>query len=91
MPISIIFTFCCCLLFSTLAFSQVPEGLILMDPEVSPHAIVVDKKNRQLSLWQVESGSLKKIGDYPTDMGKVDGNKSKLGDHRTPEGIYFFY
>jgi murein L,D-transpeptidase YafK len=56
----------------------------------NPYAIVVDKTARTLTVWkQNEDSTLAKVVEYASDMGKQAGNKGRLGDHRTPEGIYF--
>jgi len=71
---------------------KVPSGLIQLGngSYYNTNAIVVDKKARVLTVWkQNEDLSLEKIAEYPSDIGKQSGNKSRLGDHRTPEGIYF--
>lgn len=71
---------------------MVPSGLIQLGngSYYNPFAIVVDKKARILTVWkQSDDSSLEKIAEFPSDIGKQMGNKSKLGDHRTPEGIYF--
>jgi murein L,D-transpeptidase YafK len=52
--------------------------------------VVVDKEKRQISVWQNHEDGLKKVYEQPMDMGKQKGDKHTLGDHRTPEGIYFF-
>jgi len=69
----------------------IPRGLIQLGNGhfYSPYAIVVDKKARTLTLWKQNGDKIDKVLEFPSDMGKKEGNKSKLGDHRTPEGIYF--
>lgn len=71
---------------------KVPTGVIQLGNGsfYNPYAIVVDKAARTLTVWkQRDDSTLEKIIEYPSDIGKLNGNKSKLGDHRTPEGIYF--
>lgn len=72
---------------------SVPLSLVKMGeaPFYSRHAFLVDKSSRTLTVWeQDEKEKLPKfVAAYPTDMGKKDGDKHKLGDHRTPEGVYF--
>ncbi len=81
---------------SSYAFSDpmasVPSGIIQLGngSYYNPFAIIVDKKARTLAVWkQNDDATLEKVIEYPSDIGKLSGNKSKLGDHRTPEGIYF--
>lgn len=56
----------------------------------SKNAFIVDKSARKLSVWSLEKDHFSKIAEYPSDLGKKMGDKSTAGDHRTPEGIYFF-
>ncbi|MCB0386589.1 MAG: hypothetical protein KDD43_14450, partial [Bdellovibrionales bacterium] len=56
----------------------------------SPYAFVVDKSTRTLTVWKYESGNLSQVAVYPSDMGRKPGDKTVLGDLKTPEGIYFF-
>lgn len=56
----------------------------------SPFAFLVDKKARALAVWkQAEAGGWEKVAEYPADLGKKEGEKTRRNDHRTPEGIYF--
>lgn len=75
-----------------------PNGLI---PDVfvklgsgqfySNKAIVVDKNTRTLTLWnQVSENNIHLIKSYPIDYGRKEGDKFKMGDLKTPEGVYFF-
>lgn len=71
---------------------KVPTGVIQLQPQSSyypPYAFVVDKKERVLSLWSAEGGTLKRLAVYPADIGKNNADKRTLGDKATPEGIYF--
>src|SRR5690606_32755049 len=49
-----------------------------------------DKANRTLTLWEQKDSVPRLVDAFPMDMGKREGDKTVLGDHRTPEGIYFF-
>lgn len=55
----------------------------------SPYAFVVDKSARLLTVWQQSPMGLKKVANFPADLGKSTGEKKARGDHKTPEGIYF--
>lgn len=71
---------------------RVPAGLVHLGPSsgyYSPHAFVVDKKARTLTVWIQDSGGYKQIAQFPADLGKNDGDKISEGDHKTPEGAYF--
>ncbi len=54
------------------------------------HVLLVDKKERKLLIFERDGETIHKIKEFPTDIGKNDGNKVKANDSRTPEGIYFF-
>lgn len=71
--------------------TQVPAALINsnLSTYYSPYALIVDKKARQLSVWKYEASGLKKVADYPADLGKNEGEKKESGDKKTPTGIYF--
>ena len=56
----------------------------------SKNAFIVDKSARKLSVWSLEKDHFSKVAEYPSDLGKKMGDKAVEGDHRTPEGIYFF-
>ncbi|MCB0363860.1 MAG: L,D-transpeptidase family protein [Bdellovibrionaceae bacterium] len=56
----------------------------------SPYAFIVDKSTRTLTIWKYEAGNLTPVAVYPSDMGRKPGDKTVLGDLKTPEGIYFF-
>jgi murein L,D-transpeptidase YafK len=70
---------------------SIPAGLIHLseDSVFSKHYFVVDKKQRTLSLYESSAGSPKLVSQYPTDIGKKQGDKAKENDFRTPVGIYF--
>lgn len=55
----------------------------------SPYAFVVDKQARTLNIWQQTDKGLKRVAQFPADMGKSAGEKKARGDYKTPEGIYF--
>ena len=68
-----------------------PESVLQLGQGYSfpNYAFIVDKTVRSLSLWQKNGKRLERVGHYPADIGKKWGDKKVLGDHRTPEGIYF--
>lgn len=55
----------------------------------SKYVFLVDKEKRKLSVFERNGENIKKVDEYPTDIGKNGGNKTKRDDHKTPEGIYF--
>lgn len=71
---------------------QVPAGLVALGATsgyYSPHAFVVDKKARTLTVWIQDQNGYKQLAQFPADLGKNDGDKKAQGDHKTPEGAYF--
>ncbi|MBX9769571.1 MAG: L,D-transpeptidase family protein [Bdellovibrionales bacterium] len=71
---------------------EIPSALIHLGngKYFSKNAFVVDKAARKLTVWTREGDALVKSAEYPSDLGKKTGDKKAEGDHRTPEGVYFF-
>lgn len=55
----------------------------------SRFVLLVDKNQRKLSVFERIGEKIRKVEEYPADIGKNGGNKTKRDDHKTPEGIYF--
>ncbi|MGE5085134.1 MAG: L,D-transpeptidase family protein, partial [Bacillota bacterium] len=55
----------------------------------SKFVFLVDKEQRKLTVFERDGEKIKKVEEYPADIGKNGGNKTKRDDARTPEGIYF--
>lgn len=55
----------------------------------SRYVFLVDKDQRKLSVFERFGEKIRKVEEFPADIGKNGGNKTKRDDHRTPEGIYF--
>ncbi|MEZ0391840.1 MAG: murein L,D-transpeptidase family protein [Pseudobdellovibrionaceae bacterium] len=68
-----------------------PAGLIALSdqPEFASYSFVVDKSKRTLSVYEWKNSDLNVIAEYPADIGKKNGDKTKENDHKTPVGIYF--
>ncbi len=54
-----------------------------------------------MSFWSIKNNAnspsnerngerIKKVQEYPADIGKAGGNKTKRDDHKTPEEYLFF-
>lgn len=72
---------------------KLPHALLSLNSATgafSQYAFLVDKKARTLTVWQNSGDELKLVGAWPTDIGRKEGDKLVQGDHRTPEGVYFF-
>ncbi len=75
-----------------LSSELLPEQLLQISntQAFAKFVFLVDKNQRKLFLYERSGSSIKLVENYPTDIGKNDGNKTKANDHKTPEGIYFF-
>lgn len=73
------------------AEKKYPAGMIALssEPSFSNYSFMVDKSKRTLYVYEWKDEDLNVIAEYPTDMGKKSGEKTKENDHRTPVGIYF--
>jgi murein L,D-transpeptidase YafK len=69
----------------------VPRALVLLGNGTyfSSTAIVVDKSERKLTVWEFANGIYTKKAEFPSDLGRQVGPKIARGDKRTPEGVYF--
>lgn len=56
----------------------------------SDYAFVVDKSLRTLTIWRKVDDKVQFVEAHAADLGRKPGDKSVLGDLKTPEGIYFF-
>jgi murein L,D-transpeptidase YafK len=68
-----------------------PAGLIALSNEsqFASYSFVVDKSKRTLSVYEWKDNDLNMVAEYPADIGKKTGEKTKENDFRTPVGIYF--
>ncbi|MEK2687960.1 L,D-transpeptidase family protein [Bdellovibrio sp. GT3] len=55
----------------------------------SKFVFLVDKEKRKLSVFERNGEQIKKVDEFPADIGAAGGNKTKRDDKKTPEGIYF--
>lgn len=70
--------------------SPIPACLIGLNWEEGPaHAIVVEKSSQTLSVYEWNQGFTLKHR-FPCSTGESPGKKEKIGDRKTPEGVYFF-
>jgi murein L,D-transpeptidase YafK len=81
-------------LFVGIASAQeifLPSNILMMDQKFAHHVILVEKATHRLHLYE-NAGSLPKlVKTFNTATGKLKGDKSSNGDHKTPEGIYTIY
>ncbi len=67
--------------------AAIPASIISLESDT---CLVVEKSRQQLSLFARKDGSLDKIKTYACTTGKNHGDKTRSGDRKTPEGVYFF-
>lgn len=53
------------------------------------HVVLVDKSLKRLYIAVLNNDGMEVIKEFPILTGRVDGNKVKRGDEKTPEGVYF--
>ncbi|MEA1966871.1 MAG: L,D-transpeptidase family protein [Thermodesulfobacteriota bacterium] len=66
---------------------KIPRNLVLMPDNGS--AIVIDKSKQKFYLYSSENGEYHQKFVFPCSTGESSGIKSRAGDKKTPEGIYF--
>ena len=75
---------------STVDSKQVPRMLVSFGPnQGTPYAVVVEKKSQTLFLFTY-GDNVREVLRIPCSTGEVEGAKTKSGDSKTPEGVYFF-
>lgn len=67
-----------------------PKPLLGLDSFFAHHVIVAEKSTHKLYLYENKEGVPQLLKTYQMATGKKAGNKFFQGDHRTPEGVYFF-
>ncbi len=53
------------------------------------HVVLVDKSLKRLYIAVLNNDNMEVIKEFPILTGRVDGNKVKQGDEKTPEGVYY--
>jgi len=67
-----------------------PDVFVPFEPENGPeYVLVVEKETQSLFLYEIASAP-KKIYQWVCSTGKQIGAKTRSGDGKTPEGIFFF-
>ncbi len=86
------FFVCTMLLMVPSAFAQAVPRLAweprIVDAALPERLVAVDKDQQQFYLFEKKS-PLKLTLNYPCTTGQVEGDKQKINDKRTPEGVYF--
>lgn len=57
--------------------------------EIEDHRLVVVDKSLQRTLVFMYVGDMVLVDEYPCGTGERQGGKTKAGDEKTPEGVYF--
>lgn len=70
------------------ADSPLLPGVLISLPE-SEHAVIVEKKTQSLYLYASNQDQVDLVFKVPCSTGEVAGSKTKAGDKKTPEGVYF--
>ncbi|MBY0515772.1 MAG: L,D-transpeptidase family protein [Bacteriovoracaceae bacterium] len=71
-----------------LAQDFLPANLITLDPLFNHHVLLVEKSTHSMSVFENQNGLPKLVEKFKVASGKMRGDKSREGDHKTPEGIY---
>jgi murein L,D-transpeptidase YafK len=66
------------------------ENVILDYHGLSPYVILVEKDKHTLYLIKYEDTTYTVVDTFDCKTGKNKGDKREEGDHKTPEGAYFF-
>lgn len=75
---------------SALAADFYPAPLLQLDNAFSHHVLVAEKNTHTLYLFKNDGGMPVLQKKYQMASGKKAGDKFFQGDHRTPEGVFFF-
>jgi murein L,D-transpeptidase YafK len=67
-----------------------PQALMNWTVEGAFHALIVDKSQQRLSVWEIRNGQPSIVESYKCSTGENDGDKWVRDDRKTPEGVYFF-
>ncbi|RDB37212.1 MAG: hypothetical protein DCC88_01250 [Spirobacillus cienkowskii] len=70
--------------------NTIPSSFISLGTKQNSYALVVEKLKHTLSVYKSnEFGSYDLVKTYKAATGKNHGDKTLIGDKKTPEGIYF--
>jgi len=67
-----------------------PQALMNWTVQGTFHALIVDKSQQRLTVWEIKDGQPSVAESYKCSTGENDGDKWVRGDMKTPEGVYFF-
>jgi len=75
---------------TTLANNYYEPDQVISYRGSSPYLLIVDKTKYKLHLLQYEKGRKTLVKSFDIKRGKNDGDKTRAGDNKTPEGVFFF-
>ncbi len=68
----------------------IPDNIVaLAEGETTNRVIIVEKSSQRLMLYSYD-GDYHKVLSFECSTGEVAGAKTRTGDKKTPEGVYFF-
>ena len=67
-----------------------PEVLLNWMVDGTFHAVIADKSEQHLGIWEIRDGEPRLLHNIPCSTGENAGDKWVRGDMKTPEGAYFF-
>jgi len=75
---------------SLLDGQKIPAAFIALDSSIA-YALLVDKANNRLYVYKNAGVGLppQLVDDYYVVLGRAAGNKYKVGDLKTPSGVYY--
>jgi len=76
--------------FEKLSDDTYQPDVIVEYEEISPYILLVEKSTHKLYLLKYEHNTRTLINTFQCKTGKNRGDKQEEGDHKTPEGIFFF-
>jgi murein L,D-transpeptidase YafK len=70
---------------------RVPEVIVSLDSgKDNDYAVVVEKSTQKVFLFASQGRTYRKVFHMNCSTGEASGPKTRSGDKKTPEGVYFF-
>lgn len=88
-PLSVIILSVCTVLFCPEPSSAAPVPAALIRIPENENAVIVEKKSQMLYVYSAKKGLESPSFQAPCSTGSNSGPKTRAGDKRTPEGVYF--
>lgn len=68
--------------------AKTPRAIVSIPDHTN--ALLVEKSTQRIFLYSSDKKIIHQLFGFPCSTGEVTGVKSKSGDKKTPEGVYFF-